>query len=72
MSRRWPLALAAGCTILTFASAFVAIRAGLRAYAPAELAALRFAAASLLFGGIAIFRPVRLPMARDWLRMIVT
>ena len=36
-------------TICLWASAFPAIRAGLRVYAPAELAALRFAFASLAF-----------------------
>jgi drug/metabolite transporter (DMT)-like permease len=49
----------------------VAIRAGLRAYSPAELAFLRFAVSSLVFGALAIFRPVRLPAARDWPQTIL-
>ncbi|HSP15994.1 MAG TPA: EamA family transporter [Thermoanaerobaculia bacterium] len=68
----WPVVLASSCTIVTFASAFVAIRAGLRAYSPSQLAALRFVVSSLLFGALAIFRPVRVPAARDWPRMILT
>jgi drug/metabolite transporter (DMT)-like permease len=56
---------AAGCTIHTFGSAFVAIRSALRSYGPAELAALRFAVASAALGAIALVRPVRRPVASD-------
>lgn len=69
---RWPVIVAAGCTILTFGSAFVAIRAALTAYSPAQLAAGRFAIAALLFAAIAIFRPVRMPAGRDWPRLAFT
>lgn len=68
---RWPFVAACLCTVVTFASAFVAIRAGLKAYSPAQLAALRFVVSSLAFGVLAIFRPVRLPAARDWPRVIL-
>lgn len=62
----WPVTLAIATTVTIWASAFVAIRAGLRVYSPVELAVLRFAVASLLFGVRAAFRPVRVPSRRDW------
>src|SRR5258706_14849115 len=69
--RVFRLVAACVCTIVTFASAFVAIRAGLRAYSPVQLAALRFIISSLAFGALAFFRPVRLPAARDWPRLVL-
>jgi drug/metabolite transporter (DMT)-like permease len=55
-----------------WASAYSAIRAGLRVYTPTELAALRFLGASLLFGVLAMIRGVRGPAARDWPRTILS
>jgi drug/metabolite transporter (DMT)-like permease len=69
---RWTVVAAACCTIVMWATAFVAIRVGLRAYAPADLATLRFLGASFLFGALAFLRPVRRPETRDWPRMILT
>jgi drug/metabolite transporter (DMT)-like permease len=69
---RWPVVLAVCCTIVTFASGFVGIRAGLKAYSPSEMAAFRFMVSSLLFGVMAMFRPVSIPAVRDWPRMIIT
>jgi len=64
--RAWPVAAAIACTVVIWASAFVAIRAGLRAYSPFELAALRFTTAAVLFAGRAAIRGVRVPVRRDW------
>ena len=69
---QWTVVAAAFCTIVLWSTAFVAIRAGLRSYAPAELATMRFLGASLLFGVLAFFRPVKRPETRDWPRMILT
>lgn len=68
----WLLVAASSCAIVTFSSAFVAIRVALRAYSPAELAALRFTVSSLLFGVLAMFRRVSLPAVRDWPHMFLT
>jgi drug/metabolite transporter (DMT)-like permease len=64
--------LAIATTVLIWASAFAGIRAGLRAYSPGELAALRFATASVLFGVHAAIRGVRVPARRDWPHVILT
>lgn len=61
--------LAAGLTVVLWASAFPGIRAGLHAYSPAHLALLRYAAASLTLGGYALVKHMRLPRWRDLLRI---
>jgi drug/metabolite transporter (DMT)-like permease len=65
-----PFAL--GSTIIIWASAYVAIRAGLRGYSPANLAVLRFVAASALFGARALLLGIGIPSKRDWPRVLVT
>lgn len=68
----WVVILAIGTTIIIWASAFVAIRAGLRGYSPAQLAVLRFTAASVLLGVRALFAGIRIPDRRDWPHLFVT
>lgn len=60
-----PLLAAAG-TILAWSSAFPAISYGLRAFAPAELALLRFLVASLVFAPPVALGWIRLPPRGDW------
>ena len=60
-----PLLAAAG-TILVWSSAFPAIAHGLQAFAPAELALLRFLVASLLFAVPVALGWIRLPPRSDW------
>jgi drug/metabolite transporter (DMT)-like permease len=57
--------LAAVVTMVLWASAYPGIRAGLRAYSPAHLALLRYAAAALTLGGYALVKRLRLPGFRD-------
>ncbi|HUW63519.1 MAG TPA: EamA family transporter [Spirochaetia bacterium] len=57
--------LAAAVTISLWASAFVAIRAGLEGYSPGHLALLRYAIASLVFAGYAAYRRFGLPAMKD-------
>src|SRR6266540_1101570 len=63
---------ATAAALLLWASAFAAIRLALRSYGPAELALLRFAVASMVFGGCAMtVRPrLRLPERRAWTAML--
>lgn len=68
----WAVTFAIGTTIIIWASAFVAIRAGLRGYSAAELAVLRFAVASVLLGLRAAFVGIRIPERRDWPHLFVT
>lgn len=56
---------AAGVTLLFWASAFAAIRAGLEAYEPGHLALLRFLIASAVLGVYALVTRMQLPEARD-------
>jgi drug/metabolite transporter (DMT)-like permease len=63
-------ALALGTTIVLWAAAFVAIRAALPSYPPAQLALLRFLIASLALAVNAAIIRVRLPQARDLPRII--
>jgi drug/metabolite transporter (DMT)-like permease len=56
---------AAGVTLLFWASAFAAIRAGLAAYGPGQLALLRFLIASGVLGVYAVLTRMRLPETRD-------
>jgi drug/metabolite transporter (DMT)-like permease len=51
--------------LLFWASAFAAIRVGLRAFSPQSLALLRFLVASIAVGGFAIVGSLRLPSRRD-------
>jgi drug/metabolite transporter (DMT)-like permease len=63
--------VAAGVTLLFWASAFAAIRAGLTAYAPGELALLRFLVASLVLAVYAVLTRMRLPEKRDLPAMLL-
>ncbi|MBN1979263.1 MAG: DMT family transporter [Anaerolineae bacterium] len=62
---------AAGVTLLFWASAFAAIRAGLAAYEPGQLALLRFLIASAVLGVYALLTRMRLPEARDLPAMVL-
>lgn len=65
LATTWLAAGAVAVTIVLWASAFPAIRSGLTAFHPAELAALRFSLASVVLGFyVAIVRP-RAPARRD-------
>src|SRR5215217_7769818 len=59
------LALALAATVVLWASAFAGIRAGLEAYGPGEIALFRFLVASVVLGGFALLRRMRLPERRD-------
>ena len=52
-------------TLVVWASAFAGIRAGLRAYAPANLAVLRFLIASAVLAVYAAVAHFRRPVLRD-------
>ena len=65
-------ALAISATLLVWASAFPAIRAGLAAYSPFHLALLRFMVGSAVFLALALRRTVRQPNFRDWPRLLLT
>jgi drug/metabolite transporter (DMT)-like permease len=62
---------AAGVTLLFWASAFAAIRAGLSAYAPAQLALLRFLVASAVLVVYVVLTRMRLPAVRDLPAMLL-
>ena len=59
------LALALVLSLLFWASAFAAIRVGLRGYSPQSLALLRFLVASVGVGALAAFLPIRRPNRSD-------
>jgi drug/metabolite transporter (DMT)-like permease len=61
--------LAAGVTMVLWASSYPGIRAGLHAYSPTHLALLRYAAAALTLWGSALVKHPRLPGFRDLVRM---
>jgi drug/metabolite transporter (DMT)-like permease len=61
--------LAAGVTMVLWASSYPGIRAGLHAYSPTHLALLRYAAAALTLWGYALVKHLRLPDFRDLLRI---
>lgn len=63
--------LAAGVTIFIWSSAFPAISYGLQAFAPAELALLRFLVASAIFAVPVAFGWITLPPRRDWPAVVV-
>lgn len=56
--------LAVAVTVITWASAFAAIRVGLRGYTPAHLALLRYAVASVALGVYALLTGMRAPRPR--------
>ena len=58
--------IAAAFTLVVWSSAFAAISYGLQAFAPAELALLRFVVASLVFALPVAFGLIKLPPRRDW------
>jgi drug/metabolite transporter (DMT)-like permease len=60
-------ALAGALAIVVWAAAYPAIRVGLRAYSPGELAALRFLVASAVFAVYFAWRRQRVPRGRDLL-----
>jgi drug/metabolite transporter (DMT)-like permease len=57
--------LAAGVTMVLWASSYPGIRAGLHAYSPLHLALLRYAAAALTLGCYALVKHLRLPGFHD-------
>ena len=63
----WLLPAALAVTVLTWASAFAGIRAGLAAFSPQSVALLRYATASLVLAGYALVTRAPLPRPRDWL-----
>jgi drug/metabolite transporter (DMT)-like permease len=56
-------------TVVSWASAFPAIRVALKAYTPAQLGFFRFTVAGLLLLGIGAMMRLRIPAPRDLLRM---
>ena len=64
-------ALAGAVAIVVWASAYPAIRVGLRAYPPGELAALRYLVASAVFTVFFAFRRQVLPRGRDLVLVIL-
>jgi drug/metabolite transporter (DMT)-like permease len=52
--------------VITWASAFAGIRAGLAAYSPQSVALLRYGTAALLLAGYALAARAPLPRWRDW------
>jgi len=63
--------IAAAFTLVVWSSAFAAISYGLQAFAPAELALLRFLVASLVFALPVAFGLIKLPPRRDWPAVVV-
>ncbi len=57
--------LAAGLTIVLWASAFPGIRAALQNYSPAHIAVIRYVTASLVLAAYAVFVRIHLPRFRD-------
>lgn len=57
--------LSVGTALLLWSSAFAGIKAGLRGFAPGELALLRFLTASSVLGVYAMASRMRLPQRRD-------
>jgi drug/metabolite transporter (DMT)-like permease len=62
--------LAAGVTMVLWASAFIAIRAVGVHYTPGAMAAGRLAVGALALSAVALFRPVRLPRGRPLLLVL--
>lgn len=59
-------AVAITLTVVTWASAFAGIRAGLTSYSPQSVALLRYLVAALALGGYALATRMPLPRKRDW------
>lgn len=57
--------IAIATTLILWSSAFAAIKVGLRAYSPGEVALLRFGTASIVLGVYAIATGMRLPRRED-------
>ncbi|MGI8770070.1 MAG: DMT family transporter [Acidobacteriaceae bacterium] len=70
-STAWGYAGVVVFTIVVWASAYPAIRVGLRAFTPGQLASLRFLTAAAIFAIYAVARHFRLPRGRDLLRATV-
>ena len=64
--------LALAFTLVVWASAFAGIRAGLRAYSPANLAILRFLIASLVLAFYAAIAHFRRPELSDLPGLVIT
>lgn len=65
-----PVAIAVGCTVIAWASAFVAIRSAGKELAPGPLTLVRLGVAALLLGAVCAVRRERLP-ARGELRGVL-
>jgi len=65
-----PVVAVLGALVL-WASAFTAIRIGIRSFDPFTLAFIRFAFASILLGAIALVRRPRVPGVRDLMRIAI-
>jgi drug/metabolite transporter (DMT)-like permease len=59
------LALPIATTVVLWGSAYAGIRVGLKAYSPAHVAVLRYVAAALVLGLVAVLTRMRLPRRRD-------
>ncbi|WP_199726401.1 DMT family transporter [Acidipila sp. EB88] len=66
-----PLPLAIAGSILFWASAYPAIRVGLRLFTPGQLAAVRFLVAGLCFALLHLLRPMRLPRGSALARTVL-
>ncbi|MFC5909611.1 DMT family transporter [Streptacidiphilus monticola] len=64
-------AVAAGVTVVLWASAFVGIRSAGHDLSPGPLALLRLAVATVVLGGLAVARRERLPAKGDWPRIVL-
>jgi drug/metabolite transporter (DMT)-like permease len=62
----WRIAAAIALTVITWASAFAGIRAGLDSYSAEGVALLRYLTASALLVAYALWKRTPLPALRDW------
>lgn len=62
----WRVGVAVAVTVITWASAFAGIRAGLVSYSAESVALLRYLTASALLAGYAVWKRMPLPDWRDW------
>lgn len=67
LTGKYLLAAAIAATVWLWASAFVAIRAGITDYSPQHLSLIRGLTSSLVYGVVAMFAHVRIPAWRDLL-----
>src|SRR5882724_2988871 len=63
--------LAVAITIISWASAFAGIRAGLQSYAPEQVALLRYLTASAVLLVIAVYNRTPLPRRKDLIAIVV-